>query len=276
MWLINKSEGQERTAELDNQEKRASQALVAVIDVLLALILVEGAVSYRRVFATPSEANVPVVIALVLVYYTALRSFVDWHLAMEAMPYRILDDDRRGVRPRVRRAELLRVFLDFAIMASYSFLLLRAHSLIGHQNADLLPIAIAYPAIFVLYLIWGQLLRSAYQGQPGEDGRRFSRRLLFVAMVLAGAILAGYAVGRHDSWLSSERELNIALLGAELVLVFLFREVNWYQQVRLTGRSPAPIGGACPSVADELESLANLAEESAKAFRALRSKLGDQ
>jgi hypothetical protein len=207
----------------DGLELRASQQLVSTIDVLLALVLVEGAVFYRQIFASPSSANAPVLLAMALIYYTAVRSFIDWHAAMEASRYRILTNGHRD-------AELGRVFLDFAIMASYSFLLLRAHVLIADPGADLLAIAITYPAIYVLYIAWGLLLCRA----DPTTAYRFSRRLLLVTAALAGALLLCYVVARQNGWLGSDGQvLNAGLLVLELLIVVWYRRMNWRQQIVL-------------------------------------------
>jgi hypothetical protein len=196
---------------------------VGIIDVLLALVLVEGAVFYRHVFTAPSSANAPVVVAMVLIYYTAIRSFMDWHLAMEEMRYRVLTNGHR-------RPELLRVFLDFAIMASYSLLLLRAHVLIDKPGANLLAIAIIYPAVYFLYMVWGELLRLAH----GHAGKEFKRALLFFATVVALALLFGYIAGRANGWIfTNHRDFNVLFLAAELLLVIVYREMNSEQQVKL-------------------------------------------
>jgi hypothetical protein len=206
---------------LDAAARGASDQLVGIIDVLLGLTLVEGALGYRSMFTQGSTANVAAILAMVLVYYTAVRSFVDWHLAMVAYPYRVLTEE-------VRTLELGRVLLDFVIMASYSFLILRGHVLIGRPGSDLTAIAITYPAVYFAYLVWGELLNRAYTERP------FKRTLLFAVLLLSGALLIVYLVGRDHGWLGAGEEgLNIAFLSGELILVYWFRHKNWSQQVIL-------------------------------------------
>lgn len=228
--LIERKPPRGRTGDNDAMELRASQQLVGIIDVLLALVLVEGAVSYRRLFTSPSAANAPAVIALVLVFFTALRSFIDWHVAMEQSRYRILTEDRRT-------GELVRVFLDFTIMATYSFVLLRAHMLIADPHADLLAVAIAFPAIYVLYLAWDALLRRA----DDDTAQQFSQRLLWVTLTAALVLLALYALARANGWFGwSGQTLNTVFLSLELALVAVYRGLNWRQQLVVKDEAVQP------------------------------------
>lgn len=216
--LLNWLEVRERTTSDANIELRASQQLVGVIDVLLALILVEGAVSYKELFTGHSRMNAAVLLALVLVYYTALRSFIDWHLAMEERPYRILDRNARSV-------ELGRVVLDFGIMATYTFLLLRAHVLIDDPGADLLALALAYPAIYAMYMAWNRLQRCAYGAE------RFTQRPLWAATT-AASILVGLYLLAPQLGLDDELRNTLFVL-LELGIVAAFRHTNWQQQLVL-------------------------------------------
>jgi hypothetical protein len=228
--LVNPQCPKERTSALDEAELRASQQLVGIIDVLLGLTLVEGALGFRSMFTEGSSANVPAVVAMVLVYYTAVRSFVDWHLAMETYRYRVLTEDRRG-------SELRRVFLDFMIMASYSFLILRTHVLIGKPGSDLTAVAITYPAVYLAYLVWGELVKKAYPIMwcPGQ----FRRRLLVVTFLVSGVLLVAYQAGYQQGWLGTDqKDFNTVFLSGELVLMLWFRHKNWSQQTILKDEVP--------------------------------------
>jgi hypothetical protein len=162
--LVNHSVPRPRSPQFEDLELRTSRQLVGIIDILLGLTLVEGAVSFRSMFEQGSNANLPAMVAMVLIYYTAVRSFIDWHIAMEVRPYRILTEGSRG-------SELGRVLLDFVIMASYSFLILRAHILIEKPGSDITAIAITYPVIYCAYLIWGQLREHTLPGPPYRTRR---------------------------------------------------------------------------------------------------------
>ncbi len=227
--LVNRSTERPRSLPLEDLELRTSQQLVGIIDILLGLTLVEGAVSFRSMFAEGSNANLPAMVAMVLIYYTAVRSFIDWHIAMEVRPYRILTEGSR-------LSELGRVLLDFVIMASYSFLILRAHILIEKPGSDILAIAITYPAIYCAYIVWGILRENTTPGPPlqRETPKPFRPTLLLVTLLIACGLLAGYVVGRAHGWLGSNKaDLNTALLCAELLLIGWYRHKNWSQQLKL-------------------------------------------
>jgi len=227
--LVNRSVPRPRDPQLDDLELRTSQQLVAIIDILLGLTLVEGAVAFRSMFTQSSTANAPAIIAMVLVYYTAIRSFIDWHIAMEVRPYRILTE-------KVRDKELRRVFLDFAIMASYSFLILRAHTLIQHPGSDITAIAITYAAIYLAYIIWGKLREHAKQIRGVTLPSPFAPGLLIATLTIAGLLLAGYVIGRSEETFGlSKADFNTVFLALELLLIAWYRHENWVQQMVLNG-----------------------------------------
>jgi hypothetical protein len=228
--LVKPQKPRPRTYDLDEVELRASQQLVGIIDILLGLTLVEGALAFRGMFTQGSNANVPAVVAMVLVYYTAVRSFVEWHVAMETYRYRVLTDG-------CRTSELRRVFLDFVIMASYSFLILRSHVLIEKPDSDLTAIAIAYPAIYFAYIVWGELLKEAYAGRGYSQ--QFRPRLILLMCFLSSLLCVAYVVGRHHEWLGADlKDLNTAFLVAELALMLWFRHKSWSQQIILKDEAP--------------------------------------
>jgi hypothetical protein len=224
--LVTSSQPRERNPRLEDLELRTSRQLVAIIDILLGLTLVEGAIAFRSMFTQGSTANAPAMLAMLLIYYTAVRSFIDWHIAMEVRPYRILTY-------RNRTLELGRVFLDLAIMASYSFLILRAHILIAKPASNLMAIAITYAGIYCAYIVWGELRQRTRPVQRlGERVQPFSRCLLAVTLCFAGVLLAGYVIGRGHRWFGLDKEdFNTAFLAGELLLIVWYRHKNWAQQL---------------------------------------------
>jgi hypothetical protein len=226
--LIEPSTPRARTGQLEELELRTSQQLVAIIDILLGLTLVEGALAFKGMFTEGSTINFPAALALVLVYYTAIRSFADWHIAMELRPYRILTD-------KVRSWELPRVFLDFAIMASYSFLILRAHVLIRRPGSDMTIMAATYVVIYLAYVLWGELRQKA--DPVGRLGAKpFSRHLLGVTFVVALVLFGLYFGLRGHGRLGMSRStFNVSLLLLELALIWFYRHKNWSQQIVLNG-----------------------------------------
>src|SRR4051812_38420856 len=100
-----REEAQPRQLELSRQ-------LTGLVDVLYALVLVEGAVAYRSLFSRGHEFlswdSMPVLLALVFIYFTTIQSFTDYHLASEDQPYRFLSKARR-------RTDLWRFYLDVVI-----------------------------------------------------------------------------------------------------------------------------------------------------------------
>ena len=190
-----------------------SRQLVRLVDVLYALVLVQGAIYYRRIFTIGSFFDdpsrwVPVCLALVLIYFMTVQSFIDYHLAAEDQKYRTLDKAHRV-------QDLVRFYLDVLIVGSYSFLLLKAHVLIDTSKSDLSAVFWALPAIFLLYYLWG-LLRSGFQSP-------YSPRLLMVTGGLY-LVLAGIYTEESPSSLR-----NAAAFGAAIFLLLSYRVLNWPQ-----------------------------------------------
>lgn len=193
-----------------------SSQLVRLIDLLFALVLVQGAVHYRSVFGVPSHIGLQVVLALLLVYYTVVRSFIDWHIAMESAPYRIM-------RSQCRTSELRRVYVDFLIVALYSFMLLKAHVLLTAPDAGLRLFFWSFPVLYALYLVWGWLRARAYHVQ------QFSERLLVLCLGLSIVLAAAYEA-IFGTTAAGRRTVNSVALASALVLMACFRHFNWRQQ----------------------------------------------
>src|SRR5262249_40792631 len=151
-----------------------------LIDVLYALVLVQGAEAYRSLFVNGGEflhfeRFLPVALALVLVFFTAIHSFIDYHLAAEDQPYQFLDRKRR-------QKDLVRYYLDIVIVGTYSFILLKCHILLDSPGGDLTFAFFTFPALFLLFIGWGELRRrTAPNAQQPYDVR-----LLFLFLAAYG------------------------------------------------------------------------------------------
>lgn len=218
-WLV-KTGRVYTTDEVDNCPQRQlelSRQLTRSIDVLYALVLVQGAVNYRSLFTMGDEFShpsrfLPVTLALILIYFTTIQSFIDYHFASEDQPYQLLNRTNRG-------RDLARFYLDVLIVGAYSFLLLKCHVLLAAPGADLTPVFVAYAAIFGLYLVWGWLRKST--ANPKEQ--RYSSWLLWLVLIVYGGLWAGYTRISPD-WI-----VNAAFLSGALLVMLVYRRVNWIQ-----------------------------------------------
>ncbi len=238
--------GESEAAELDpdadreRRQREISRQLTRLVDVLYALVLVQGAINYRALFTIGDEflhpaRALPVVLALALIYFTAIQSFVDYHLASEDQPYQLLDPDAGN-----RRVDLWRFYLDIVIVGLYSFLLLKCHVLIAAPGADLTPAFCALPAVFGLYLLWGALRGSTNPNPDKNPGQRYRPILLAVCGVLYAVLAAAY-IGLADGWLA-----NAIFLGLALLIMVAYRWVNWSQN-----ETPASKAAAKPPAASK-------------------------
>lgn len=199
------------------RQRELSTRLIGLVDVLYALVLVQGAVAYRSLFLNRHEflepdRFIPVVLALALVFFTAIHSFIDYHFAAEDQPYQFLD---RGKR----RWDLLRFYLDILIVGFYSFILLKAHVLVYSPAGDLVFVFFAFPVLFSLYILWGALRSMT---APGEK-QRYDPRLLFLFLLAYGLLAIAY-LATSNGWLG-----NSEFLAVGLGLMGCYRWVNWRQ-----------------------------------------------
>jgi len=227
MAIVNEYPPSSRTAEASQKEADVSGQLVRLIDLLFGLVIVQGALYYRPLLAAHGHVTAPATVALTLIMYTVVRSFVDWHTLMEHAPYRIMTSTKRpSSLLQVRTLELWRLYVDFLIVATYSFLLLRGHVLLKTPAAHLRLFFWSFAGIFALYWVWGELLHLS----SGEE-RQFKEKLLFIAVGAAILLASGYTATVGDKHLAGDgiKHNDIALAIAFAIMV-LYRFGNWKQQ----------------------------------------------
>lgn len=221
MSLVNRGD-KYSLQEVPNCKQRQlelSRQMTRLVDVLYALVLVQGAVYYRALFTLGDrfslshlERWVPVLLALSLIYFTAIQSFIDYHFASEDRPYQLLD-------LRYRATDLARFYCDVFIVGVYSFVLLKCHVLLAAPGSDLTPVLLAFVLIFLLYLVWGHLRRKT----SGESNQPFSPVLLWLAVAAYAAIAVLYNV------LPTGWGANAIALCLALVVMLGYRVLNWKQ-----------------------------------------------
>ena len=207
-------------------ESEISRHLIRLIDIFFALVLGQGILRFDHVLSAPWDSNAPVLLALLAVYYTVIRSFLAWHGAIEDRRYRINVKDRRTM-------ELWRVYIDVIIVALYAFLLVAIEPLqdptaasiqagdhFEGGGADISAFFFALPVLFGLYLIWGALRRRAW----GED--EFKLRVLvgFGLSFLLVAVLYKLDLGGI-----SNMTRNIVGILVVLGLMSAYRYINFWQ-----------------------------------------------
>jgi hypothetical protein len=201
----------------DKYDAEASARVVGLIDLLFALVLTLPAVTSTGTVRAPWHSNVPAVLALVLGYYVVVRSFIDWHIAMEDAPY--------WIRTSARRTwELRRVYVDCGIVIAYVMLFLSADSLTTKGSSDIGEYLAVFVAVFVLYLVWGRLRRISYRTQ-----HEFKDPTLVTALVGFLAIWCAYRLDRDSvHWLSRHAELqNVLALLLAYMMYAAYRFRNW-------------------------------------------------
>jgi len=201
----------------DEYDVRASQRVVGLIDLLFALVLTLPVATSENVVREPWHSNVAVVAALALGYYVVVRSFIDWHIAMEDAPYWIRTSSQRSW-------ELRRVYVDCLIVMAYVLLFLSAKSLASSPSGDLGEYLLLFVVIFGLYVTWGQLRHVAYESQ-----HEFRWGTLAVALAGFAALWGAYRIEHdHVHWLSGHGEArNVTALALAFLVYASYRFRNW-------------------------------------------------
>jgi hypothetical protein len=207
----------DKESDTKSRQGNLSRQLTVLIDVLYALVLVGGAEAYRSLFTTGGEFQhpsrfLPVVLALVLIYFTAIHSFIDYHFASEDQPYQFLDKGKRGW-------DLFRFYLDVVIVGLYSFILLKCHILLDSPGGDLAPAFFTFPAIFLLFIGWGGLRRRT----ASEHEQPYRVRLLALCLGMYALLAIAYNY-TSNGWAGNSEFLFLALL-----IMMFYRWLNWSQ-----------------------------------------------
>lgn len=196
-------------------EAVTSGHMVRMIDFFFALVLAQGILRFDDAIQAPWHSNPPVLLALVAIYYTVIRSFVGWHAAIEERRYRLFV-------AKVRTTELWRVYIDVAIVVVYAYLLINAEPLQEDAGNDITALLWGFPVLFLLYGLWGHFRRIAW----GKDG--FSLPVLgcFGSAYIVLATL--YCTDPFDFGGSASLANSLAL-GAALALMVAYRFINFWQ-----------------------------------------------
>jgi hypothetical protein len=202
----------------EEQEVDISGHLVRLIDFFFGLVIAQGVLRFDTVFRAPWDANPQVLLALFVIYYTVVRSFIAWHSAIEQWRYRVLVP-----KNRIRTVELWRVYVDILIVIVYAFLLLAAEPLAHDGGADISAFLFGFPTLFVLYALWGRLRRIAWGGS--KDPFNFWYLALFGSLAFTIAVV--YRLN-PDVGISEALGNAIAIGCVGLVMVF-YRFINFWQ-----------------------------------------------
>jgi hypothetical protein len=228
---------QELESTLDREtpeqtEAATSNHLIRLIDFFFALVLGQSIIRFAEPISSPFHSNVPTWLALVTIYYTVIRSFVAWHAAIETRRYRMLVE-------AVRTTELWRVYIDVAILALYSYMLLTAERLIDDPGANIQALLWAFPVLFLLYDLWGRFRRLAW----GPDD--FEPRILRLFGLLYTLLALAYTVLPSNALSTGDQAGNVIALSIALILMILYRYINFWQE--FPGRAKSR-GIPCPKL----------------------------
>jgi hypothetical protein len=207
--------------------QRSSDHFVRMIDVLFALVLGQAFIHYPDAVVHPfARKNLVLVCALLLLYYTVVRSFVAWHVTQELGPYRLMGPFKDN------NSERYRLYLDLGIVVVYASMLFAAGDLVPADAHDsLAPFLIGFPLIFALYLGSGVLRQWAYDRSASRPTRIVVFLTLFTALCIAYVVLRDVA---HGWFVRHGEAVNVSVLAGTLLLIVGFR---WRWEKRRFGKA---------------------------------------
>jgi len=103
------------------------------------------------------------VTGLLAIYYTTIRSWLDWHITMERNPYSLFQPADATSSP-----ETARIHLDLAVVSVYAYLLLQLHTVVPNQTDSRRGYLIGFVLAFALYLASG-IIRQWTHGQRASS-----------------------------------------------------------------------------------------------------------
>ena len=158
---------------MDNRDRRISDQLVRLVQIVFGLVLAQGLLLHRDVIQHPLTGNnwLPTM-ALLGVLVTTAMSWVDWHVTMELRPYNF----NRGNRHHT--TEKLRLTLDLIVVVFYAYLLFTVEQLKAIPTGSIANYLLGFPLVFAAYLLSG-LARQLSHGRIASNIRPI---LLFGAL----------------------------------------------------------------------------------------------
>ncbi len=207
---------------MNDFDKRVSDHLVRLVQIIFALVVAQSLVLYRDVIVHPlSQGHWLGALALGTVYVTTVLSWIDWHTTMEYSPYNF------NPRNSVRFAEQLRLGADLVVVSIYAYQLFSIEAFVGSPASDeVWRFLIGFPAVFAAYAFSGVLRKAAH-------GPRASKLRPIAAFGLVYIALA-YAYYEHASdWLRELgpldiRYVNLAAVLTAFFLMLAYRILRWW------------------------------------------------
>ncbi len=197
-------------AAQEDQVHRISRNLVALVDIVFAVVVAQSLIRYEEIIFRPTWGLS--FASIVLVYFTVVLSWVDYHVSMDRYPY-----SRNGM------AWWFRFFADLMIVGAYTYMLFAVREVdLSGTLARFLP---GFAVVFLLYLISGVARRFEYD-------RGASRvTLIVVFTVLLSLLAATYAAVQNASadWFVEWRKyINWTSVVFAFALVIAYRLIRWH------------------------------------------------
>lgn len=170
---------------MTEQDRRVSDQLVRLIQVIFGIVLAQSLVRYDTVILAPFSRNHFLAFCgLITVFTATILSWIDWHITMEKRPYNLGPGEPLSIYHK------LRVFSDVLVVTIYAYVLFAIKDFSDDSSGDISDFILGFMFIFVGYLISGTLRRKVY----GRLASTIWLINLFVIIFLAYYFLYAYLV----------------------------------------------------------------------------------
>jgi len=169
---------------LTEQDRRVSDQLVRLIQVIFGIVLAQSLVRYDTVILSPfSKNHILAFCGLITVFTATILSWIDWHITMEKRPYNL------GAGEPLRIYHTLRVFSDVLVVTLYAYILFAIKKFSDDASGDISGFILGFVYIYAGYLISGTLRRKVYGRLASKIGLIFNFEIIFFAFYFIYAYL---------------------------------------------------------------------------------------
>lgn len=196
---------------MTEQDKRISDQLVRLIQVIFGIVLAQSLGRYDTVILSPfSKNHILAFCALITVFTATILSWIDWHITMEKRPYNF------GPGEPLRIYHKLRVFSDVLVVTLYAYVLFAIKKFSDDSSGDISGFIIGFVYIYAGYLISGALRRRVY----GRLASKLQLIIIFGIIFFAYYFIYAYLFKLE---LIKGAALNVGAIGLLFTTMVLYR-----------------------------------------------------
>jgi len=166
---------------MEDQDKKVSDQLVRLIQIIFGFVLAQSISRYEEIFLHPLNRNhFLAALAIITIFLTTVLSWIDWHITMGLRPYNFNPRDRRW-----RIIDEFRLFSDMIVVIVYAYVLLTIKDFSSDPRADISGYLLGFFFIFLGYFFSGYLRRLSYGRLASQLGIIIVFGIFYLLLFLA-------------------------------------------------------------------------------------------